>query len=106
VNAFALPATPGVFGNCGRSVIKGPAVHVLHAGMFKTFTVAERYRFRLGTQVTNVLNHPNWSNLSSNALRLDNSARAVITGAGGATSGSAGDASGPREVRLDLRVEF
>jgi hypothetical protein len=107
VNAFALPATPGVFGNCGRSVIRGPAVHVLHTGMFKTFTVAERYRFRLGTQVTNVLNHPNWSNLSSNALRLDNtSARAQITGAGGATSSSAGDAGGPRVVRLDLRVEF
>ncbi len=107
VNAFALPATPGVLGSCGRGIIKGPGVRVLHAGLFKTFTVTERYRFRFGLQATNALNHPNWSNLSSNALRLDNtSARAEITGASGATSSSAGDASGSRELRLDLRVEF
>ncbi len=107
VNAFALPTTPGVFGSCGRGIIKGPAVRVLHAGLFKTFTVAERYRFRFGLQATNALNHPNWSNLSSNALRLDNtSARAEITGASGATSSSAGDAPGSRVLRLDLRIEF
>jgi len=107
VKAFALPQTPGVFGSCGRAMINGPAVRVLHTGLFKTFTVAERYRFRLGTQVTNLLNHPNWSNLSSGALRLDNtSSRAQITGASGATSASAGDAAGARVLRLDLRVEF
>ncbi len=107
VNAFRLPTIPGVFGNCGRGIITGPPVHVLHAGLFKTFRVAERYRIRLGTQVTNALNHPNWSNLSSAALRLDNtSARAQITGAAGATSSSAGDAAGPRVLRLDLRIDF
>ncbi|MBI3697146.1 MAG: hypothetical protein HY238_20215 [Acidobacteria bacterium] len=67
----------------------------------------ERFQFRLGTQVTNILNHPNWSNLSSGALRLDNSSgRAKITGADGATPGSAGDAAGPRVMRLDLRIDF
>jgi len=107
VNALALPTTPGVFGSCGRAMINGPAVRVLHAGLFKTFSVAERYRFRLGTQVTNALNHPNWSNLSSSALRLDNtSSRAQITGANGATSSSAGDAASARVLRLDLRIEF
>jgi len=53
------------------------------------------------------VNHPNWSNLSANALRLDNASdRAQITGAAGATSGSAGDAAGPRVLRLDLRIDF
>ena len=80
---------------------------MLHSGMFKSFKAGERFRFRLGTQITNILNHPNWSNLSSGALRLDNSnGRAKITGADGATSGSAGDASGPRVMRLDLRIDF
>jgi hypothetical protein len=107
VNAFLLPTTPGVFGNCGRGIIKGPAVRVLHSGMYKTFQFGEKLTFRVGTQVTNILNHPNWSNLSANALRLDNtSARARITGAGGATSSSVGDASGARVMRLDLRVDF
>jgi hypothetical protein len=107
VSAFRLPATPGVFGSCGRGVIEGPGVAVLHGGLMKRTRIAERFEIRLGTQITNILNHPNWSNLSGGALRLDNtSARARITGAGGATGGSAGDAAGARMMRLDLRVEF
>lgn len=107
VTAFRLPTTPGVFGSCGRSIIRGPAVRVMHGGMYKRFRVAERFSIRVGTQVTNILNHPNWSNLSANALRLDNtSARARITGAEGATSGSVGDSPGPRVMRLDMRIEF
>jgi hypothetical protein len=107
VSVFRLPATPGVLGNCGRSIIEGPGVAVLHAGMFKNFRIAERANIRVGTQATNVMNHPNWSNLAGGALSLDNtSARARITGAGGATSGSAGDAPGPRVLRLDVRIDF
>ncbi|MGH9718572.1 MAG: carboxypeptidase regulatory-like domain-containing protein [Bryobacteraceae bacterium] len=107
VNAFRLPTTAGVFGNCGRGIIQGPAVRVLHGGMYKKFRFAEKASFRVGAQVTNILNHPNWSNLSANALRLDNtSARATITGAAGATSTSVGDASGARVIRLDLRIDF
>ena len=107
VSVFRLPTTPGVFGSCGRGVIQGPAVRVLHGGMYKRFRIGEKFTFRAGAQVTNILNHPNWSNLSANALRLDNtSARARITGAAGATSTSVGDASGPRVMRLDLRIDF
>jgi hypothetical protein len=106
VSVFRLPATPGVFGSCGRGIIRGPAVRVLHGGLFKRFRIGERYDIRLGTQVTNVLNHPNFSNLGGGALRIDNSSRARITGASGATSSSAGDASGPRTMRLDLRIHF
>jgi hypothetical protein len=107
VTAFRLPTTPGVFGNCGRSVIEGPGVRVLHAGVFKRFSIAERFSARIGFQAVNAFNHPNWSNLAGGALRLDNtSARARITGADGATSGSAGDAPSQRVLRLDLRIEF
>lgn len=107
VSAFRLPSTPGVFGSCGRSVIEGPAVRVLHAGVFKRFSVAERFSARIGFQAVNAFNHPNFGNLSGGALRLDNTtARARITNAGGATSGSAGDAPGARVLRLDLRIEF
>jgi hypothetical protein len=96
-----------VFGSCGRGIIQGPAVRVLHGGMFKRFNLGERFSFRLGAQVTYFFNHPNWSNLSASALQLDHvSARARITGAGGATSSSAGDAAGAGEMRLDLRIEF
>ena len=107
VTVFRLPATPGLFGSCGRGIIRGPAVRVLHGGLFKRFQLGEKFSFRLGGQATNILNHPNFSNLSGNALRLDNTtARARITGAGGATDSSAGDAAGSRVLRLDLRIEF
>lgn len=107
VSAFRLPTMPGVFGNCGRSVIEGPGVSVLHAGLFKRFSLAERFNARVGFQAVNAFNHPNWGNLSSGALRLDNStARARIADASGSTSGSAGDAPGARVLRLDLRIEF
>jgi hypothetical protein len=107
VNAFRLPLTPGVFGSCGRGLIHGPAVRVVHAGLFKRFRIGERASARIGTQVTNAFNHPNFSSLAGNALRLDNTSnRAKVTGASGATSSSAGDAAGPREMRLDLRVDF
>ena len=107
VNAFRLPTTPGVFGSCGRGIISGPAVRVLHGGFHKRFQIGERFIFRAGMQAVNALNHPNWSNLSGNALRLDlTSSRGRITGAGGATDTSAGDAGGSRVMRLDLRIEF
>jgi hypothetical protein len=106
-DAFRLPTTPGVFGSCGRSVIAGPALRVLHAGVFKRFRFGERANVRVGTQVTNALNHPNFSSLSGNALRLDNTSnRGRITGASGVTSSSAGDAGGARVLRLDVRLEF
>jgi hypothetical protein len=107
VNAFALPSTPGVFGTCGRGIIDGPGLKVLHGGLYKRIRAGERFNARFGMQATNILNHPNWGNLSAGALRVDNtSARARITDAAGATSGSAGDASGARSMRLDLRIEF
>ena len=107
VSVFRLPATPGLFGSCGKGIIHGPAVRVMHGGLYKRLRLGEKFSFRVGAQVTNILNHPNFSNLSANALRLDNtSARAKITGAGGATSTSVGDASGQRVMRLDLRIDF
>jgi hypothetical protein len=79
---------------------------VLHGALYKRFR-AERFSFRIGAQATNVLNHPNFSNLSASALQLDNtSGRAKITGAAGATSGSTGDAAGARSMRLELRIDF
>jgi len=100
----ATSGSAGLYDSAG--VIDGPGVKVLHGGLFKRFK-AERFNIRIGMEATNILNHPNWGNLSSGALRLDNtSGRAKITDASGATSGSAGDAAGPRSMRMDLRVEF
>ena len=46
VTAFRLPSTPGVFGGCGRGIIRGPSVRVLHGGMYKRFQITERLTFR------------------------------------------------------------
>ena len=105
VNAFSLPTTPGVFGDCERGIIHGPSVRVLHGGLYKSIKLGERLSIRVGAQATNVLNHTNYGNLSANALRIDNtSSRGQITGV--YSSGAVGDAAGPRVIRLDLRVDF
>src|SRR5262249_33513763 len=43
VTVFRLPSTPGVFGSCGRGIIRGPAVRVMHGGMYKRFQFRERF---------------------------------------------------------------
>lgn len=60
VSAFA-PPTPGFFGTSAKGVIKGPGTRVLHASLAKQFTIQERFRLRLEFNVTNVLNHPNYT---------------------------------------------
>jgi hypothetical protein len=105
VNSFSLPATPGVFGNCERGIIHGPGVRVLHASPYKNVNFGERVNIRVGTQATNILNHPNYGNLSPNALRIDNtSARANITTI--YLWVAVGDAAGPGVLRLDVRIDF
>jgi hypothetical protein len=107
VTAFAMPTRPGVFGSCGRAIIEGPGLAVLSAGLFKRIGIREKVNLRLGAMATNVPNHPNFPFLPSSALRLDNtSGRARIESVDWFTAPARMDPGGPREIRLDLRLEF
>jgi hypothetical protein len=98
VNAFmAPPANSGRFGNSGINILRGPGTQLLNLGAFKRFVLTENLRFQMEATFTNALNHPNYSNPSSN---VNNATAGVIQGVQG------GEGAGPRTGRIGLRVDF
>lgn len=102
VTAFTV-WKPGAFGTCSRGVIKGPGTNVMHATLIKNLFLSERVRIRGELGVTNVMNHPNYS---PPGLNITSTASAgVISSVGGTALGSL-DATGARDARLRVRVEW
>ena len=81
-DAFAIPAR-GTFGNSGRNIIRDAALNNWDVGIFKNFTVAEKFRFQFRTELFNTFNHTQFqrfvNNRSSPAFGVWNSARASRT---------------------------
>ncbi|MCS7314533.1 MAG: hypothetical protein RMI94_03955 [Bryobacterales bacterium] len=102
VNAFRV-WQPGAFGTCSRGVIKGPGTNVMHATLVKNLAVSERVRIRGELGVTNVLNHPNYS---PPGLNITSTASAGVISSVGGTALGALEATGARDARLRLRVEW
>jgi outer membrane receptor protein involved in Fe transport len=46
------------FGNMPRNYLRGPAINVLNAGIFKNTNVGERLKVQFRAELFNVLNHP------------------------------------------------
>ena len=101
--AFA-PPPGGRFGTSAKGVIKGPGVNVWSMGLHKDFFFGEKARLRWEMTATNIFNHPNWSNPSTDLT--DQAGFGTITAATGATDGSTGDPAGPRAFRMGLRLQF
>jgi hypothetical protein len=99
-SAFA-PPQPGSFGTAAKNTIKGPGVTVLNAGLAKYFPIRERLRVRGEITSTNVLNHPNYSEPGLNISQPVQ--LGVISGVGGV---AAYDQTGPRNVRMGVRLEW
>ncbi len=87
----------GRFGNAGVNTLVGPAVFVLHGGLYKQFSLTERFRATLEGTFSNILNHPSYA-LPNTDIR--SSSAATIRSISSAYSG------GPRNGRLGLRLEF
>ncbi|HSW40437.1 MAG TPA: TonB-dependent receptor, partial [Acidobacteriota bacterium] len=89
--AFAVPA--GTYGTAGRNTISGPGSTQLDMSLRKGFRLDEsNRRLDVSWQVRNVLNHPNWSGVSTtiNALNF-------------------GQVTGVRSMRsmtINLRIRF
>jgi hypothetical protein len=68
--AFANPA--GQYGNAGRNTITGPGSCVLNLSVRKGFRLDENNRrLDFSWQVQNLLNHPNWSSVSTTINSLN-----------------------------------
>jgi hypothetical protein len=89
--AFAIPQ--GQFGNAGRNTIVGPGSNSLNLSLRKSFRLGENNRrVDFSWQVTNVLNHPNWSSVSTNISALN---FGQVTGVGRM-----------RSMTMNLRINF
>jgi len=61
---FATTAQQLDFGNSAPDLFRGAAYFDIDTQVNKEFTIKERYKFALGAQLFNVLNHPNFANAS------------------------------------------
>jgi hypothetical protein len=99
-SAFAAP-TPGSFGTAAKGVIKGPGSSVWDAGIAKQFDLHGGMRLRWELTATNLLNHANYSNPGVNISSL--AQVGVISGVGDVSDL---DPSGPRSLRMGVRIEW
>jgi hypothetical protein len=92
-----LPAPIGRFGNAGVGTLVGPGTVNLSMGFAKDFPIKERARLKFEGSFSNLPNHPNLNDPSTN---IQSGAFGRITSARGA------DAGGNRTGQFALRLEF
>ena len=61
-------ATPTDFNAFARNAFRGPGYFNTDMNLLKTFSYRERYRFEIGANCFNLLNHPNFQNPVNNNL--------------------------------------
>jgi hypothetical protein len=91
------PNPIGRFGNSQIGDIEGPGMVNLSSGLSKTFTIVEGVKLRAEGTFTNVLNH---TNLADPTTNLTSSQFGVITSARGS------DFGGSRTGQVSMRIEF
>jgi Carboxypeptidase regulatory-like domain/TonB dependent receptor len=107
-NAFSIPANGPAcatnpapcYGDVGRNAGRGPGFTQIDFGFSKQTQVTERYGVQFGTQVFNLMNHPNFSNpsgLLTNDPTFGQSTTTVGNLVGTGTS---------RQIQLFLKVIF
>ena len=58
--------TPGVLGNAGRDLIRGPGLLNVDMSLFRTFKITERLTFQFQAQAFGVTNTPHFNNPNAN----------------------------------------
>ena len=91
-DAFSIPA-PGVFGNAGRNILRGPDTKVLDISLDRNFAITERINLQFRAEAFNL------SNTAQFALPNTN----VTGGTPGVITALAGD---PRIMQFALRLKF
>ncbi len=79
-------------GNIGRNAMRGPGRWNADVSFGKNFTVKERYRFQIRTDLFNALNHTNYGNPDTNIES--------------ANFGRINSTAGAREIQLNARFVF
>lgn len=65
INAFRMP-TPGVPGNAGRNIIRGPGINNWDLAIFKNFQFTESIQLQFRAEAFNAFNHTQLNNPNNN----------------------------------------
>ena len=98
-------------GNMGRNELRGFGFAQLDLALRRVIPITERYRFSIGLEGFNVLNHPNFANPSPlEGANLASPDFGVVTQMLNQSFGGGVNAlyrsGGPRSMELALRLQF
>jgi hypothetical protein len=97
--AFVDPGNAiGRFGDASAGDVVGPGTQAVSLSLIKSVNITERLRMRVGAQVANVFNHPNFG--------VPNNLTLGIAGFGQITSLQTAEGAGPRDIQLTARINF
>jgi hypothetical protein len=88
---------PQRFGNAGRNNLRGPGLFDIDLGLFRTFSLSERFKLQFRAEALNALNHPNFNNPGSDISS---------SGSFGFVTSTTGLVAGERDFRFAARFSF
>jgi hypothetical protein len=98
-NAFADPGNAiGRFGDASAGSVVGPGTEAVSLSLIKSISITERIKMKIGAQVGNAFNHPNFA--------VPNSLTVGVAGFGQITSLQSAEGAGPRDIQLTGRINF
>jgi hypothetical protein len=98
-NAFADPGNAiGRFGDASAGDVVGPGTEAVSLSLIKSISISERFKVKIGAQVGNAFNHPNFA--------VPNSLTVGVAGFGQITSLQSAEGAGPRDIQLTGRINF
>lgn len=108
-NAFSDPG-PGVFGNAGRNLLRGPKFTQVDASLFKNTKLSERTSLQLRLEVFNLFNFANYADPSGGLSCAGSVGSCVNFGVSSSTVGNQLGGllgyGGPRQIQLSARFNF
>ncbi|WP_263382343.1 TonB-dependent receptor [Granulicella arctica] len=101
-SAFTQPVGP-VLGNMGKNVYSGPGQITFNSALARSFPIRDSVQLQFRLDSFNVLNHPNFSNPSTD---MTSSSFGQVTAIASSGASAAGNASGPRTLELAATLKF
>jgi hypothetical protein len=101
---FALPPQ-GIFGDLGRTTMRGPGFAQWDIGLFKNFDVSEEVNLQFRAEFFNILNRANFS-VPQNALFESDAAGIAIQEVRSSVGNISQTVSTSRQIQLALKIVF
>jgi hypothetical protein len=105
------PVTEPRFGTAGFNSLRGPGIVNLDAGVFREFTITERWRLQFRAEAFNATNTPHFGNPGNNVSNLQLNPDGSVRALGGFTeitglANTGRDGQDERVFRFGLRLSF